>query len=147
MERCGVHLLTLVAILFLAEPAVAGSVHFHTQFENNTAVQIEAVILHSGGEQQKSRNVQPGKREKFHFGLKCKKVHTRKFEIYEQQNGTLIGSGSFVMETGREISIENSCVYKRFDLTCDDDPDTDDDFELDCSQINDSTVRIKIEKP
>lgn len=147
MKRYGPHLTTLVAILFLAQPAVAGTVHFHTRFDNDTAVLVEAVILHSGGEEQKDADVLPGKKHKFHFGQKCKKVHTRKFEVYEKQNDTLIGSGSFVMETGREISIENSCTYKRFDLTCDSDPDPNDNFELSCTQVDESTVRIRIQKP
>jgi hypothetical protein len=144
----GLYLLTLTAFLFVAEPAVATDVHFHTQFANDTAVIVEAVILHSSGSEQKDRNVQPGEKEKFHFGLKCKKTHTRKFELYEKQNGTLIGSGWFTMETGKEHGgLDPDCKYQRFDLTCDDDPDTTDSFELSCSRIDESLVRIRIERP
>jgi hypothetical protein len=147
MKRYGLCLLTLAATLLSAGTAVAGTSHFHTQFANDSAVLVEAVILHSNGTRQKSRNVLPGKKEKFHFGLKCRETHTRKFEVYEQQNGTLIGSGSFVMETGREIDVENECVYRRFDLTCDADPAPSDDFELSCAKVDEDLVRIRIEKP
>jgi hypothetical protein len=147
MRRYGLPALTLVAMLSLAAPAVAGSVHFHTQFDNDTAVVLKAVILHSAGDPQKSENVRPGKKEKFHFGLKCKEEHTRKFEVYENQHGTLIGSGSFAMETGRQIDIDNDCTIKRFDLTCDPDPDANDDFKLTCSKVAEDLVRIRIEKP
>ena len=122
MKRYGPFLLSLAAILLLAEPATAGTVHFHTRFANDTAVLARVDILHSNGTKQKDRDVLPSKKEKLHFGMKCRRVHSRQFEIYELQNGELIGSGSFEMETGREINIEDECKIKRFDLTCDDDP-------------------------
>jgi hypothetical protein len=133
-------------MLLPAAPVAAESVRFHVQFANDSAVVLEAVIRHSGGTEQKSRRVRPWKKETFEFGVQCRNEHRRKFEVVENQTNTTIGSGSFVMKTGRERgSLENECVYETFDLECDGDPIPDDSFELACQEIAKDKVKITIE--
>ena len=127
-------LLVLAFSLLWTVPSFAGSFEFYTTFFNNSATRIEAVILYASGDTQKDHQVASRKKNTFQFGQKCKKEHTRKFEVIEKHNGKKNGQGQFTMKTGRQKGdfLDAACKNPTFIFDSCADLDSSDSFTVSC---------------
>jgi hypothetical protein len=127
-------------------PAAAGSSEFYVTFRNQSGALLEAVILHSNGDKQKSAKLAPGKAHSFLFGAKCSSTHSRKFEVWELVgDSSQIGSGSFSMTTQKAMGeFKVSCKSPEIkEDSCTDLVD-DDDYSVTC-QDPDGGVNLIVE--
>ena len=140
-------ILVLAFSLLWTVPSFANSEWFRTTFFNNSATRIEAVILYASGETRKDQMVAAGNKKGFKFGQKCKKVHTRKFEVIEKQNGKKIGEGQFTMTTGKPKGdfLDSACKNHTFIFDSCADLDSSDSFTVSCETDGTFSGEISID--
>ena len=135
-------LTVLVISILWSTSSLAGSAKFAFGYKNHTSTKLYGYILHSDGREQKSYSVQPKSQSWYNFGSKCKKSHSRRYEIYELENNTKIAEGKFTYKTG-STSL-SACKKTGIKFNTCTDTNTSDSFSISCKKLDALSLAVVI---
>lgn len=138
-----IRIIAMATVLLWATAPMAVGAEFKSQFMNESSNKVKVDILHTGGSLQKDKNIPKGESHTFNYGVQCGNTHTRRFDVWDKAGGTLgpkIGTGEFAMKA----KSSGDCNAKSFTFTQCEDVNTQDNFTVDCSQVNENKGVVEI---